>query len=44
MRADDVNAGKSIGGLAGGIFLVGVVLYITVLISVIVQSPIYSVR
>ena len=44
LRADDVKAAKTIGGLAGGIFLVGFVLYVTVLISVIVVSPIYSVR
>jgi hypothetical protein len=44
MRTDDVKAAKAIAGLTTGIFLVGIALYVTVLISVLVMSPVYAVR
>ena len=44
MRTDDVKAAKAIAGLTIGIFLVGIVLYTTVLISVLVHVPTYSIR
>jgi hypothetical protein len=44
MRTDDVKAAKAIAGLTTGIFLVGIVLYTTVLITVLAHAPVYSVR
>lgn len=44
MRTDDVKAAKAIAGLTIGIFLVGIVLYTTVLISVLIHVPTYSIR
>ena len=44
LRADDVQAAKKIAGLTTAIFMVGIALYITVLISVIVHAPTYALR
>jgi len=44
MRGEDVKAAKAIGFLCSGIFSTGVLLYISVMIWVWSQAPIYSVR
>ena len=44
LRADDVRAAKTIGGLASGIFLIGLGIYITVLLTTIATPPLYAIR
>ena len=44
MRHEDVRAGKFIAGLASGIFIMGLCIYITVLITTVLSQPLYSIR
>jgi len=44
LRADDVKAGRTIGMLTVGIFLMGVVIYSCVLIWTLLSTPNYLIR
>ena len=44
LRAEDIRAAKAIGGLASGIFVTGIVLYLGVMLWVWSQPPIYALR
>jgi hypothetical protein len=44
LRLEDIRAAKAIGGLASGIFITGIVLYLFVNFWVASQPPIYSLR
>ena len=44
MRHEDVRAGKFIAGLASGIFIMGLCIYITVLLATIASPPVYAIR
>jgi hypothetical protein len=44
LQADDGKAAKVIASLTTGIFLVGLLLYVTVMISVLARDPVYSIR
>jgi hypothetical protein len=44
MRAEDVRAAKFVACLASGIFIMGLCIYITVLITTVASAPLYSIR